>query len=134
MPDAVQFTLADGTVVLVAPPARSGTGAVGLGGRLEAAGQSLRDALAPAASAAAEVIDGFRALAQRPDEVEVTFGIVLDAKLGGVIANANAGAHLDVTLRWHPSPEAQDPAPGGRTAGPAPDAGPADPQPRGPQS
>jgi hypothetical protein len=28
------------------------------------------------------------------------FGVVLDCKLGGVIATANTGAHLDVTLHW----------------------------------
>jgi hypothetical protein len=100
MPDAVSFTLSDGTVVLVAPPTRSGTGAVGLGTRLESAGRTLSAALAPVTAAASEVIGGFRTLAQRPDEVEVTFGVVLDAKLGAIMASANAGAHLDVTLRW----------------------------------
>ena len=37
----------------------------------------------------------------RPEEIEICFGVTLDGKLGGVIASANAGAHLDVTLRWH---------------------------------
>ncbi|KUO21805.1 CU044_2847 family protein [Streptomyces dysideae] len=115
MPDAVQFTLSDGTVVLVAPPARAGTGAVGLGTRLESAGRSLSEALAPVTAAASEVIGGFRSLAQRPDEVEVTFGVVLDGKLGAVLASASAGAHLDVTLRWN----ATDPAPPSDDAGPS---------------
>ncbi|MBA2813024.1 hypothetical protein E0500_038340 [Streptomyces sp. KM273126] len=100
MPDAIQFTLDDGTVVLVALPARTGTGAVGLGTRLESAGRSLREALTPITSAASEVIGQFRSVDQRPDEVEVTFGVVLDGKLGAVLASANASAHLDVTLRW----------------------------------
>ncbi len=100
MPDAVQFTLSDNTVVLVAPPARAGTGAVGLGTRLETAERTLRQALTPITAAAAEVIDEFRALAHRPDEMEVTFGVVLDAKLGAVLASASASTHLDVTLRW----------------------------------
>jgi hypothetical protein len=107
MSDAVQFTLSDGTAVLVAPAARSGTGAVGLSTRLETAERTLRQALAPITSAAAEVIDQFRTLAHRPDEVEVSFGVVLDAKLGGVIATANTTAHLDVTLRWH-TPDTPD--------------------------
>jgi hypothetical protein len=42
-------------------------------------------------------------MAQRPEEIEICFGVTLDGKLGGVIASANAGAHLDVTLRWHGS-------------------------------
>ncbi|HET9974759.1 MAG TPA: CU044_2847 family protein, partial [Streptosporangiaceae bacterium] len=54
-------------------------------------------------AAAAQVIDGFRAMARRPEEIEICFGVTLDGKLGGVIASANAGAHLDVKLRWHGS-------------------------------
>ncbi|WP_406197736.1 MULTISPECIES: CU044_2847 family protein [unclassified Streptomyces] len=118
MPDAVQFTLSDGTVVLVAPPARAGTGAVGLGTRLESAATSLREALAPVTAAASEVIGGFRSLAERPDEVEVTFGVVLDAKLGAVLSSATAGAHLDVTLRWNGDNNRD-----GAGAGTAPDSG-----------
>lgn len=100
MADAIRFTLDDGTVVLVAPPARTGTGAVGLGTRLENAGESLRQALAPISAAASEVIGQFRSIAERPDEVEVSFGVTLDAKLGAVLASADTSAHLDVTLRW----------------------------------
>ncbi|MER5427572.1 CU044_2847 family protein [Streptomyces sp. NPDC002588] len=110
MPDAVQFTLADGTVVLVAPPARAGTGAVGLGTRLESAERTLRQALAPITSAAAEVIDEFRSLSRRPDEVEVSFGVVLDGRLGAVIASAHASAHLDVSLRWSGTEAPPNPA------------------------
>ncbi|MEU5093254.1 CU044_2847 family protein [Streptomyces sp. NPDC020996] len=100
MADAIQFTLDDGTVVLVAPPAHVGNRPVGLGTRLEAAGESLRQALTPISAAASDVIGQFRSIARRPDEVEVTFGVTLDAKLGAVLASANSSAHLDVTLRW----------------------------------
>ncbi|WP_405585642.1 CU044_2847 family protein [Streptomyces sp. NBC_01190] len=117
MSDAVEFTLSNGAVVLVAPPGRAGSRAVGVTARIEAAERTLREALAPITSAAADIIDDFRALTHRPDEVEVAFGVVLDGKLGGIIASANAGAHLDVTLRWHaadPSP-APTPTPGADT-------------------
>jgi hypothetical protein len=56
--------------------------------------------MAPVTAAATQVMDGFRGLAQRPQEVEITFGVKLDCTIGGVIASANADAHLDVTLRW----------------------------------
>src|ERR1700759_3809074 len=105
MSDAVAFRLADGTVVLVAPPARAGTGAVGLGSRLEEAQRTLRGALAPVTAAADEAMEQFRRLVHRPDEVEISFGVVLDGKLGGIIASANATAHLDVTLRWRAADE-----------------------------
>ena len=57
-------------------------------------------ALAPVTAAATQVMDGFRKMAERPGEVEISFGVTLDGKLGGVIASAEASAHLDVTLRW----------------------------------
>jgi len=100
MYDAIEFTLDDGTTVAVASPRLDGTGAVGLGDRLRASEKTLREALAPVTAAATQVMDGFRGLAQRPEEIEIGFGVTLDGKLGGVIASANAGAHLDVTLRW----------------------------------
>ena len=98
--DAIEFTLDDGTTVAVAPPARVGSGAVGLSDRLEVAGKTLRQALAPVTAAAAQVMDGFREMAGRPAEVEISFGVTLDGRLGGVIASTEAGARLDVTLRW----------------------------------
>jgi hypothetical protein len=98
--DAIEFTLDDGTTIAVAPPARAGSGAVGLSDRLEAAEKTLREALAPVTAAASQMIDGFRTMTQRPDEVDVSFGVTLDGKLGGVIASAKAAAHLEVTLHW----------------------------------
>jgi Trypsin-co-occurring domain 1 len=97
---AVEFTLDDGATVVVAPPARTGSGAVGLDDRVEAAGKTLRQALAPVTAAAAQVMDGFRKMAECPAEVEISFGVTLDGRLGGIIASAEAGTHLDVTLRW----------------------------------
>lgn len=111
MPDAVEFTLDDGTTIAVVAPQPVGSSAVGLGDRLEAAGKTLREALAPVTAAATQVMDGFRELARRPQEIEIGFGVVLDGKLGGIIASANAGAHLDVTLRWHEPGSDGDEAP-----------------------
>jgi len=48
-------------------------------------------------------MDGFRKLAQRPEEIEISFGVTLDGKIGGVIASAKTGAHLEVKLRWRGS-------------------------------
>lgn len=98
--DAIEFTLDDGTTVAVASAPRAGSGAVGLGDRLEVAEKTLREALVPVTAAATQVMEGFREMAQRPEEIEVGFGVTLDGKLGGIIASANVGAHLDVTLRW----------------------------------
>jgi hypothetical protein len=100
MADAVEFTLDDGTTVAVAPASRSGSRAVGLGDRLEVAEKTLRAALAPVTAAATQVMDGFRGMARRPEEIEIGFGVTLDGKIGGVIAASSAAAHLEVRLRW----------------------------------
>lgn len=100
MAEAIEFVLDDGTTVAVAAGPRMGTGAVGFGDRLEVAGKSLREAMAPVTAAAAQLIDGFRGMARHPAEIEISFGVTLDGKLGGILASAQAGAHLDVKLRW----------------------------------
>lgn len=62
----------------------------------------------PVTAAATQVMDGFRELARRPQEIEIAFGVMLDGKLGGIIASASTGAHLDVTLRWREPGTADD--------------------------
>jgi hypothetical protein len=110
--DAIGFTLDDGTTVAVAPPAREGSGAVGLSDRLEVAEKTLREALVPVTAAATQALGDFRKMAVRPAEVEISFGVTLDGTLGGVIASTKAGAHLNVTLRWHEPGAAPDDAAG----------------------
>ena len=112
MHDAVAFTLDDGTTVAVTSASRDGTRPVGSGIRLTAAHKTLREALAPVTAAAAQVMSEFRSLAQRPDEVEVSFGVTLDGTVGGIIGSASAGSHLDVTLRWRASAASGPPPPG----------------------
>lgn len=105
MADAVEFTLEDGTRVAVTVPRRDGAAAVGAKDRLLTASKTLREALAPVTAAAAQVMDEFKGLAQRPDEVEIGFGVTLDGGIGGIIASASAGAHLQITLRWKSAAE-----------------------------
>lgn len=110
MPDVIAFALEDGTTVAVTAASPDGTRPVGARDGLARAGKTLREALAPVTAAAAQVMDEFRGLAQRPDEVEVSFGVTLDGTVGGIISSASAGAHLDVTLRWHASPTSTPPS------------------------
>lgn len=65
--------------------------------------ESLDAALASARPAAQAVVDTFREMT--PDEVNVEFGLRLDAEAGAVFAKAGVGAHFTVSLRWTPSPE-----------------------------
>lgn len=46
------------------------------------------------------VLDRLSALKRSPDEVEVEFGIQMNAKLGAVIASTEAQGHLRVTIKW----------------------------------
>jgi Trypsin-co-occurring domain 1 len=109
MDDVIGFTLDDGTIVAVQAPRRDGSSPVGLREKLQPSEKTLRAALAPVTAAASQVLDDFRKAAHQPQEIEISFGVELDGKLGGVIASANAGTHLDVTLRWRaPSTEDQE--------------------------
>jgi Trypsin-co-occurring domain 1 len=103
MVDAIEFTLDDGTAVAIASASRSGSSSVGIPGRLEAAEKTLRQSLKPVTSAAEQAIASFRSMTRVPEDVEIAFGITFDAKFGGIITSANAGATLQVTLRWHGS-------------------------------
>jgi hypothetical protein len=59
---------------------------------------SVDEALASARPAAAAVVRAFRELA--PQDVEVEFGLRIDAEAGAVFARAGVGAHFTVKLKW----------------------------------
>ena len=65
------------------------------GDTFEAAFERIR----PAATAA---VRSLRTMADRPQEVEIEFGIKLSAEVGAVIAHTAAEANFRVTLRWKP--------------------------------
>lgn len=121
MPEAIEFMLDDGTSVVVAPVLADGSSPVGWGNRLKIAQKTLREALAPVTAAAAQVADSFQKAARRPEEIEITIGVTLDAKLGAVISSASAGAHLDVTLRWHAPEKESSPSAGADGSAPLAD-------------
>lgn len=106
MTELTRFPLASGGTVIVETddPAR-----VTQAGRAERkprdADKSLKNSLASVTEAASEVLDGFRTMLRRPDEVEIEFGVTLDARFGALIASSSAGTHLTVSLRW----KGQDP-------------------------
>jgi hypothetical protein len=118
MTEFTSFALADGLQVTVAAPTPAGLGPAGLRPKAAKAEQSLRQALRPVTSAAAEVIEGFREIPGRPDEIEISFGVKLDGTFGAVIATAAVGTHLEVTLRWTRPPPAD--GGGGGELGPPP--------------
>ena len=50
--------------------------------------------------AAEAVVDGFRNLADSPDEIEVEFGSRLNAEVGAIVAQASGEANFTIKLRW----------------------------------
>jgi hypothetical protein len=64
------------------------------------ASQSLDSALEGIRIAANATLTKLRELAEAPDEVEVEFGIRLNAQAGAVIAKTEAEGHLQVRVAW----------------------------------
>ena len=71
---------------------------------LERAQTSFEDALEKAKPMATGLVGKLRAIGDAagspPDEVQVEFGIILNAKAGAVLASASAGANYKVTMTW----------------------------------
>ncbi|MFG2692994.1 CU044_2847 family protein [Kitasatospora sp. NPDC048407] len=110
MTTRTEFTLASGGTLVVESEG-TGTGVAPAGrGSLERASATVRDSLHTMVNTASDVIDAFRALPRRPDEIEVKFGVKLDGSVGVILAGGSAGVHFDVTLRWSPdhAAEAED--------------------------
>jgi hypothetical protein len=60
---------------------------------LEGAPSEVRDA-------AAATIAQFQDMARKTDEVEIEFGVKLNAEAGAIIAKTGMEGHFQVTVRW----------------------------------
>jgi uncharacterized protein YfiM (DUF2279 family) len=63
-------------------------------------------ALADVRDAAGAALGQFQDMVHRPDSVEISFGIRLDAQAGALIAKTGAQGHFEVKLTWQPEPAA----------------------------
>jgi hypothetical protein len=68
--------------------------------------QRLEDVLANIRDAAMPALKSFHDEALKPDEVEIEFGIKLNASAGAVIAKSSLEGHLVVKLKWTRNPDA----------------------------
>lgn len=102
MKHLVEFPLEDGSSVVIEidEPETAGTVRASRGDTLAKAKETLGDALDNVLPAAKSVVEKLRSIGNRPDEIEVAFGIKLTTTAGAVIASAAAEANFDVTLRW----------------------------------
>ncbi|WP_052888894.1 CU044_2847 family protein [Thermogemmatispora carboxidivorans] len=106
MKKLVAFPLEDGGQVVIeveepepeggkrTPVARSLT-------RPEQAPETLEKALQKVLPAIKAVAEKLHHLDLKPDEVEIAFGIKLNASLGAILATAGSEANFDITLHWY---------------------------------
>jgi Trypsin-co-occurring domain 1 len=70
--------------------------------------QQLEPAMENIRALATVALERLHGLAQRPDGIEVEFGVRLNAQVGAVIARTQADGHLKVKLAWNPPPDRPD--------------------------
>jgi hypothetical protein len=101
MPELVRFPLADGgwAVAEVDDP----TGVVRAARGTESvftAGTTFDAIMEQIRGVADTTMRGLRDSLSKPDEVEIEFGVLLNAQVGAVMVKSNLGAHLQVKLSW----------------------------------
>jgi len=99
----VEFPLEDGGTILVEVdvPEEPGMVPAARGGEVvQRAQQSFEAALEKIRPAAQAIIAKLRALHDPPDEIEVEFGLKMNAEAGAVVAAAGVEANYKVTLTW----------------------------------
>lgn len=102
MKHLVEFPLEDGSsiVVEIDEPETAGTVRASRGEALAKAKETLEEAFDKVLPVTKSVVEKLRSIGNRPDEIEVAFGVKLTTTAGAVIASAAAEANFDVTLRW----------------------------------
>lgn len=102
MKHLVEFPLEEGgsIVVEIDEPETSGTVRAGRGDTIAKAKETLEDALGKVLPATKSVVEKLRSLENKPNEIEVTFGVKLSTSASAVIASATVDGNFGVTLRW----------------------------------
>jgi hypothetical protein len=99
----VDMPLRDGGSVVVEVD-QVPSGPVTRGGRREdfivEASQTLEDALDRVAPAFRALVERLRALAEHPDEINVSFGLSISTEVGAIIARTGGEANFAISLTW----------------------------------
>ncbi|MFL6118369.1 CU044_2847 family protein [Actinophytocola sp.] len=110
--EPVRFPLASGGSVLVeieTPPGVAHAGRAS--GVLREARTTFERTLGEVRDAAAAALAQFTAMSRTPDEVELKFGIKLDAEAGAIIARTGIQGQFEVKLKWRNGASIQDEEP-----------------------
>ncbi|MFG1869889.1 CU044_2847 family protein [Micromonospora arborensis] len=111
MTELRRFDLEGGGSVVVEVDGRAGVTPAGNAGKVVREARATFDrALSEVRDAASAALGQFQAMAHRPDEVEITFGVQLTAETGAVIARTGVQGQLTVTVRWHRPPDPPAPS------------------------
>ncbi|MEV6775330.1 CU044_2847 family protein [Streptomyces syringium] len=117
MSDLLRFDLAEHSSIMVEVEADEPgiARASRVGNLITSTAESFEAALDHVRRAADAALSGFRSMEARPDEVQIQFGVRLNAEAGAVIAKTSADGHLQVSLTWRrevapAEPPAQAPA------------------------
>jgi len=104
MKQLIEFPLKDGGSILVQVDEPAPEGGVVKASRagevMKKAGQTFEDAMDRIKPSASAIIAKLRGLADPPDEIEVEFGLTLNAEAGAFVAVAGAEANYTVKLTW----------------------------------
>lgn len=102
MKHLVEFPLKEGgtTIIEVDEPESEGTVRAGRGDVIARAKETLEDALGNVVPAARAIAEHVHKAGNRPDEIDITFGIKLSTAAGAIIASASAEANFNVSLHW----------------------------------
>ncbi|SCL32312.1 hypothetical protein GA0070616_4433 [Micromonospora nigra] len=105
MTELQRFPLESGGSVVIEVDGRRGmTPAANAGKVVREARATFDRALEEVRDAASVALAQFQAMAHRPDEVEIKFGVQLTAEAGAVIARTGVQGQFEVTVRWQRSP------------------------------
>lgn len=108
-PELVRFPLADGGSVLVEIDGQPGVSRAGrASGVMREARATFETAVAEVRDAAAAALTQLTAMSRAPDEVELKFGIKLDAEVGAIIARTGIQGQFEVKLKWRRAESVQE--------------------------
>jgi NTP-dependent ternary system trypsin peptidase co-occuring protein len=113
MKHLVEFPLEEGgsIVIEVDEPESGGTVRAGRGDTIIKAKETLEEALNKVLPVTKSIVEKLRSIGNKPDEIEINFGMKLSTAAGAVIASASAEANFDVTVRWTGKREETAPQP-----------------------
>jgi hypothetical protein len=103
MADLVEFELEDGSSVLIETETVSGR-PVTRGRRPtemnSKADETFEQALRRVGPTSAAIVERLRDLSQQPDEIEIEFGVKVNAEAGAIIAKTSGEANFRIAVRW----------------------------------